>query len=363
MFDDTTLMLLWWAMLAVLLLGFTLLNGFDLGLAMLLPQLGHDESERQAAIRVVAPGWTARPVWLLLGGGAGMAAWPVYASSFSIHYLALLLSLGALFLRPLGFELRQRSNPRWRRLRDRVLQLAAVVPALLFGMAIGDLFTHAPARLLHSGGLPPALERYLHPFTVYCGLVSIALLLLHGAAVLVLRSDGALLQRARVAATGSGLLVALLFAAGGLWVGSLDGLLPRLDPTASGMTIIASSPGAWLRNFAGERWLLPASGVAGALLSSACAWHGCRWPTFAASCATLGAIMATAGLALFPFVLPPSTEAGSNMALWLAADTHPRVCLLLVLLVLAMPVLAAVMMRGAGNGDRHEDALVTAGGA
>lgn len=363
MFDHATLMLLWWAMLAVLLLGFTLLNGFDLGLAMLLPVLGRTESERLAAIRVVAPGWTARPFWLLLGGGAGMAAWPVYASTFSIHYLALLLSLCALFLRPLGFELRQRSNPRWRPLRDRLLQLAALVPALLFGMAIGDLFTHAPARLLHTDGLAPTLTYYLHPFTLYCGLVSISLLLLHGAALLVMRSKGALLRRARVVAIGSGLLVALLFAAGGLWVSSLDGLLLRTDSAAPDMATLATSPGAWLRNFVGERWLLPAAGVAFALLTSVSACRGWRWLTFAASCATLGAIMATAGLALFPFVLPPSAEAVDNMALWLAAGSHPRLCLLLALLVLALPLLAAVMMRSAGSGDNNDDAPAADGGA
>lgn len=349
MFDYATLLLLWWAVLAVLLLGFTLLNGLDLGLAMLLPLIGNSETERQAIVRVVNLDWTGNPWWLLLGAGAGMAAWPVYAATFSVYYLALLLSLGALFIRPLGFDLRQRCTLRWRPLWDRLLQLAAMATALVFGMAIGNLFTHASFRLVSGEEPTSTLAHLWHPFTLYCGLVSIMLLLLHGAALLVLRGNGALHQRARFVAAGCAGLVAALFAAGGLWVSQLDGLLLRLDPNAPGQMTITMASGAWLGNFSGSRWLLPAFAMAAALLTGVFAWHGRRWSTFAASCITLSAIMTTAGLALFPFVLPPDADVGNNLLLWQAASSHPYLCLLLTLLVLALPLLAASRLQGADS--------------
>ena len=349
MFDFATLMLLWWALLAVLLLGFTLLNGFDLGIAMLLPVVGRSDAERHAAIRIVRPGWTGHPLWMLLGGGAVMAAWPVYATDFSIHYLALLLTLGALFVRPLGFDLRKRTAAQWRPLHDHALQLAALLPALLFGMAIGDLFCHAPQRLLHSGGVNPNLARYLHPFTLYCGMVSVMLLLMHGAAMLVLRTGGAVQRRGRGVAMFCGLTVGLLFTGGGWWIAELDGLL--LDRSASQAPMaIRSAPSAWLVNFSGGLWLLPASGLAAAIAVCICAWRRWRWATFVASCTTLGAVMATAGLALFPFVLPPTQDVRSNLALWQAASSHPRLCQLLTLVLIALPLLTALAMRSAGGG-------------
>ena len=147
--DYPTLRVIWWALMGVLLIGFALTDGFDLGVAALLPFVGRTDAERRQVINTIGPTWEGNQVWFILGGGAIFAAWPmVYAVSFSGFYLAMFLVLSALILRPVGFKYRsKRPDPRWRAFWDWGLFVGGFVPALVFGVAVGNVLQGVPFRL------------------------------------------------------------------------------------------------------------------------------------------------------------------------------------------------------------------------
>ncbi|HEY9100594.1 cytochrome d ubiquinol oxidase subunit II [Chitinimonas sp.] len=352
MLDYATLKLIWWGLVAVLLIGFALMDGFDMGVAMLLPFVGRTDEERRVAINVVGPTWEGNQVWLVLGAGAVFAAWPlVYAAGFSVFYLALVLTLAALFLRPVGFDYRSKlPNPRWRGFWDWGLFVGGLVPALVFGVAIGNLFMGVPfrfddsMRVSYGGGL----WQQLNPFALYCGLVSALMLALHGAALLVLRTEDAVWQRARRFAMGLGVVLAALFALGGVWLSRMDGLVlaqvadvnTALSPFQKTVTY---APGGWLANYGhwSWLWLAPTLGVTAALLTSFSAWRGWRWPSFLASAATIVGILLTAGLSLFPFVLPSSLDPQSSLTAWDAVSSHKTLGVMLAVVAVFLPIVVS----------------------
>src|SRR5579863_3055415 len=136
MLDFETLKFIWWLLLGILLIGFAVMDGFDLGVGMLLPFVGRSDTERRVIINTIGPVWEGNQVWLILGGGAIFAAWPaLYAASFSGFYLAMLLVLAALILRPVGIKFRSKMpDPRWRAIWDWALFVSGLVPALVFGV-------------------------------------------------------------------------------------------------------------------------------------------------------------------------------------------------------------------------------------
>src|SRR6187402_2678321 len=143
MIDYEVLRLIWWALLGVLLIGFALTDGFDLGVATLLPWVARSDAERRMVINTVGPTWEGNQVWFILGGGAIFAAWPfVYAVSFSGFYLAMFVVLAALILRPVGFKYRSKHvDASWRSRWDWALFVGGFVPALVFGVAVGNVLS------------------------------------------------------------------------------------------------------------------------------------------------------------------------------------------------------------------------------
>src|SRR6201999_4625330 len=146
MFDYETLRLIWWVLLGILLIGFAVMDGFDLGTAALLPFVARTDTERRIAINTVGPVWEGNQVWFVLGGGAIFAAWPpLYAVAFSGFYLAMFLILAALILRPVAFKFRSKlANPTWRGVWDAILFVAGLVPSLVFGVAFGNVIQGVP---------------------------------------------------------------------------------------------------------------------------------------------------------------------------------------------------------------------------
>ena len=202
--DYEILRLIWWLFLGVLLIGFAIMDGFDLGVAMLLPFVARTDTERRVAINAIAPVWEGNQVWLILGAGAVFAAWPpVYAASFSGFYVAMFLVLATLILRPVGFEFRNKfADPRWRTFWDYALFAAGLVPSVVFGVAFGNLLQGVPfridgdLRIFYDGS---GLFELLNPFGLLCGLVSAAMLASHGAIYLTLKTEGVVQARARTA--------------------------------------------------------------------------------------------------------------------------------------------------------------------
>ena len=149
MFDYEVLKLVWWVLIGVLLIGFALTDGFDMGAMALMPFVGQTDNERRVAINTIAPHWDGNQVWFITAGGALFAAWPmVYAVAFSGLYWAMLLVLFALFCRPVGFDYRSKvEDPRWRNAWDWALFVGGAMPALVFGVAFGNLFLGLPFQL------------------------------------------------------------------------------------------------------------------------------------------------------------------------------------------------------------------------
>ena len=206
--------LLWWAVLGVLLIGIAVMDGFDMGSAILLPFVAKRDIERRVVINTVGPVWEGNQVWLILGGGAIFAAWPaIYAVAFSGFYLAMLLLLMALILRPVGFKYRSKiEDARWREVWDWALFVGGLVPALVFGVAFGNVLQGVPfrfddtLRMTYDGNL----FGLFNPFALLSGLVSVAMLTMHGATWLAVKTEGEVRERAQRFGTIAALATALL---------------------------------------------------------------------------------------------------------------------------------------------------------
>ena len=185
MLDYPTLKLIWWLLVGVLLIGFAIMDGHDMGVGTLLPFAGRDDIERRIIINTVGPHWDGNQVWFITGGGAIFAAWPlVYATAFSGFYWAMLAVLWALFFRPVGFDYRSKiDNPTWRRVWDWGLFVGGTVPPLIFGVAFGNLLQGVPfhfddsLRPIYTG----SFFALLNPFALLCGAVSSTMIVFHGA--------------------------------------------------------------------------------------------------------------------------------------------------------------------------------------
>ena len=353
MFDFATLKVIWWLLLGILLIGFAIMDGFDLGAGMLLPFIARTDTERRVVINTIGPVWEGNQVWLILGGGAIFAAWPaLYAASFSGFYLAMLLVLAALILRPVGFKFRSKMpGATWRSSWDWALFVGGAVPTLIFGVAMGNLLRGVPfsfdedLRATYAFGL----FDLLNPFSVFCGLVSIAMLATHGAAYLALKTDGPLAARARAITRWAGLAWFALFALAGVWLWKSDfglsisaGAIPGAAPDPLAKTAVLTS-GAWLLNYG--RWplamLVPVVGLAAPLLVAALADIRRRLIVFVISGCGIAGVIGSMGVSLFPFLLPSSSHPGSSLTVWDASSSHRTLGIMLIAVVIFLPIIVA----------------------
>ncbi|MCP5410604.1 MAG: cytochrome d ubiquinol oxidase subunit II [Alphaproteobacteria bacterium] len=344
--DYETLRLIWWALLGILLIGFAVMDGFDLGTAALLPIVARTDEERRIAINTVGPVWEGNQVWFILGGGAIFAAWPtLYAASFSGFYLAMFLVLATLILRPAGFKFRSKMDqPAWRSFWDWALFAGGVVPSLVFGVAFGNLFLGVPFRFdsdlrFHSD---ITLWSLLNPFALLVGLTSLSMIMLHGAAWLNLKTLGTVQARARRVMPIAALAFLLLFALAGLWLLKLDGYVITSAAVHDGpsnplLKSVARAPGVWLSGTG--PWVAAAVAVAaaigGTLLRSR--------PLAAFLCTALvpAGTIAAAGLALFPFLLPSSDQLAASLTVWDASSSKLTLAIMLGAVVIFLPIILA----------------------
>jgi cytochrome d ubiquinol oxidase subunit II len=352
--DYPTLRLIWWGLLGVLLIGFALTDGFDLGVGALLPFVARTDAERRVAINTVGPTWEGNQVWFILGGGAIFAAWPlVYAVSFSGFYLAMFLVLSALILRPVAFKYRsKRPDPRWRSAWDWALFVGGFVPALVFGVAVGNVLLGAPFRF--DSDLRSTYEGTLlglfTPFSLICGLLSVAMLVLHGAAWLGVKVErGPVHDRARRFGMIAALLSLVLFAAGGAYVAwgglgyQLTGAADMAGPSNPLRLTAEASAGAWLNNYATYPWLLiaPVLGFAGALLALLGLVGKGHPLALAGSSLSAVGIISTVGVSMFPFILPSSIDPASSLTVWNASSSHTTLFIMLVCTIVFLPIVLA----------------------
>jgi cytochrome d ubiquinol oxidase subunit II len=351
MFDYESLRLIWWLLLGVLLIGFAVMDGFDLGVATLLPFIGRSDIERRIMINAIGPVWEGNQVWLILGAGSIFAAWPpLYAVSFSGFYIAMFLLLASLILRPVSIVFRSKvEDPRWRRIWDAGLFISGIVPALIFGVAVGNTLQGVAfafdADMRASYDI--TLWSLLNPFGLLCGLVSLSMLVMHGACFLAFKADDPVSHRARRTGQWAALATILLFAlAGWLTHSAIEGyrITSPIDPEGIsnplGKTVVRET-GAWLANYAVHPWMIaaPALGFLGALFAALLLRTGRSLPAFIASALSVFGIVATAGTSMFPFLLPSSSSPESSLTVWDASSSRFTLGLMLVATLVFVPII------------------------
>ena len=325
--DYEQLKLVWWVLIGVLLIGFAVTDGFDMGVGALLRVLGKTDSERRVMLNTIGPHWDGNQVWFITAGGAIFAAWPVvYGVAFSGFYWALLLVLFAMFFRPVGFEYRSKmTDPRWRSAWDWGLTVGGAVPALVFGVAFGNLLLGVPFSLdeFMRSTYTGSFWALLNPFGLLCGAVSLLMLAMHGATYLQMRTDGDLHQRARRTAFLLAVVVTVLFAVGGFWVSYLPGYVIQSAPAAGSvmtplMKTVTLLDGGWLANYSRYSWMLAAPAIAfvGLALTALFSLLNRGGLAFVASSLAVAGIICTAGFSLFPFLMPSSTVPDQSLTMW-----------------------------------------------
>ena len=350
MFDYEILRLIWWALLGILLIGFAVTDGFDLGAAVLLPFVARTDIERRVVINTVGPVWEGNQVWFVLGGGAIFAAWPpLYAAAFSGFYLAMFLVLCALILRPVAFKFRSKLiNPTWRAIWDWALFIAGLVPSLVFGVAFGNVIEGAPfrfdetLRMTYEG----TFLELLNPFALLCGLVSLAMLVMHGGVWLALKAEEPVAARAVCFGRRAALIMLVLFLLAGAWVAlgidgyAISGTLAHDGPSNPLLKHVTRASGAWMNNYAVYPWMVaaPLFAFVGAL--GAAALLGARRNVLAliASALSVAGVIATAGCSLFPFLLPSSLDPNASLTVWDASSSRLTLAIMLGATVLFLPI-------------------------
>lgn len=333
MIDYEFLRFIWWMLVVVLLIGFSVTDGFDMGVTALLPVAGKKEVERRIMINSIAPHWDGNQVWLLTAGGAVFAAWPiVYAVSFSGFYIALVLVLAALFFRPIGFEYRAKiDNPTWRAVWDWGLFAGGFVPALIFGVAFGNLLQGVPfefneiAQVTYTG----SFFALLNPFALLCGVISLAMLVTHGANWLQMKTTSELRDRVRAITQVGAFVTLIAFILAGVWLYFKDGYvvtstIDHFAPSSPMGKEVAVETGAWFRNFNEMPilWIFPALAIVSALLNVIFSKANRCGFAFLFSSLTMAGVIITAAVSMFPFVMPSSSHPEQSLLMWDATSSE-----------------------------------------
>lgn len=349
MFDYATLKFLWWVLVLFLLTGFAVMDGFDMGVGALLPFIGKNDSERRVLINSIAPHWEGNQVWFITAGGAVFAAWPlVYATAFSGLYFAMMLVLWSLFFRPVGFTYRNKLvSPVWRTFWDWGLFVGGAVPPLVFGVAFGNLFLGAGFRFdpnLHSSFVESFTDLFT-PFPLAAGVISLLMLLFHGASYLTLRTEGVLKDRSIRVTWISGGLLALIFPLVGLALKSIHGyrIVSGADPQGLSNPLaktVIRVPGGWFQNYEAHPalWLVPALLYAGILVSFMAIRLDRPHAGFIGSALATGSVIVTAAVSLFPFILPSSLDPSSSLTIWDSVSSRLTLLLMFWATVILTPV-------------------------
>ncbi|WP_038913453.1 cytochrome d ubiquinol oxidase subunit II [Dickeya zeae] len=350
MFDYEVLRFVWWLLIGVLLIGFAVTDGFDMGVGVLVRLMGRNDVERRVMINSIAPHWDGNQVWLITAGGALFAAWPmVYAAAFSGFYIAMILVLASLYFRPVGFDYRSKiEDPRWRNMWDWGIFIGSFVPPVVIGVAFGNLLQGVPfhvdeyLRLYYTGNF----FQLLNPFGLLAGIVSLSMIVAQGATYLVMRTSGDLLFRAKKVAQFASLALTVTFALAGVWVVyGIDGyVLTSVINTAGESNPlhkeVARQVGAWLVNYNSHPvlWAIPLLGVVLPLVTALMARAGKGAMAFLFSSLSIACVILTAGIAMFPFIMPSVTVPNVSLTMWDATSSLLTLRVMTVVAIIFVPI-------------------------
>ncbi|WP_297371561.1 cytochrome d ubiquinol oxidase subunit II [Acidocella sp.] len=347
------LKVIWAVLLGVLLSGLGTMVGMDMGVGTLLRFVGKNDGERRVALNIIGPHWDGNQVWFILGGGAIFAAFPtLYATSFSVFYVVMILLLFSMIMRPVAFEYRSKAGSTWRATWDWAFLISGALPMIVYGAAFGNVLEGVGYHYSWTGQYfqdESFLGYLLNPFAVMCGVVSLSLSIAQGGTMLMLRGEEPIFGRARVAAIGAAVVAAVLFALGGVWVAHMNGFVftapvdPNMPATPLTGQTVGLAPGAWLNNFHAYPllWALPAIGFVGMLGNAF--FNAVRVPVVAWWCGALswiGAIFTT-GAAMFPFLMPSSTDPNVSLTVWNATGSQYNLGWMLFFALVFTPIILA----------------------
>jgi cytochrome bd ubiquinol oxidase subunit II len=313
---------IWFLLVGVLLLGYAVLDGFDLGAGILNPFVAKTDDERRTVLRSIGPVWDGNEVWLLTAGGAMFAAFPlVYATVFSGFYLALMLLLAALIFRAVALEFRdQLEGAGWRRAWDVAFFLGSAVPALLLGVAIGNIIRGLPLNA--AGEYTGGLIGLLTPFPLIVGLLVVALVTTHGAAWLLVKTEGSLAARVRRAALAGWVALTLL------WI---------LATLAS----LALAPDRWDAFANPLAWIAPAIVIVSLIAFPILVRAGRDLAAFGVSALGIAGMIATMGIGLYPNLVPALEVPARSITIEKAASSDLTLTVMLVIALIGVPLVLA----------------------
>ncbi|MDP5055679.1 MAG: cytochrome d ubiquinol oxidase subunit II [Marinomonas hwangdonensis] len=348
--DYELLKVIWWVLIGVLLIGFSVTDGFDMGVGSLLKVIGGTDSERRIMINSIAPHWDGNQVWFITAGGALFAAWPVvYATSFSGFYFAMMLVLAALFFRPIGFDYRSKlENSKWRTTWDWGIVFGSAVPPIIFGVAFGNLLQGVPfqfdqfLRVTYTG----SFFGLLNPFAILCGLVSLMMLMTQGGAWLLMKTDANLHLKASRATAITGALAAVFFIIAGIWLAlGIDGYvitsaIQTNEAITPLMKTVELQSGAWLANYekVPALMLAPLIGIAGMLFAAFAGLMKKGALAFLSSSLGIAGIIVTAGGSMFPFLMPSSSYPSMSLTMWDATSSQHTMMIMFVVACIFVPI-------------------------
>jgi cytochrome d ubiquinol oxidase subunit II len=313
----------WFILVAVLWIGYFILDGFDLGVGVLLPFIGKDDLRRRVMINTIGPVWDGNEVWLLVAGGATFAAFPLwYATMFSGFYLAFFVLLIALIFRGVAFEYRgKKDSAKWRANWDRAIFVGSAVPALLFGVAFGNVVGGTQIEPLP--GMNPAdagsfnytgtFFDLLNPFALVVGLMTLTIFTTHGAMFLALKTSGEVREAARKVVLRLGLVAAVLAVVALLWAQAFSGRIAVTLPLALLAAVL---------------WL----GGLGMTLKGRDGW------AFLLSAGTIGFAVTSFFVGLFPNVMPSSVDSAFNLTVYNASSQEYTLTVMTWVAVIMTPL-------------------------
>lgn len=349
MIDYEIVRVIWWILISVVLIGFVITDGFDMGVGVLLPLIGKTDNERRIMINSIAPHWDGNQVWLITAGAGIFAAWPmVYAASFSGFYIAMILVLCALFFRPLGFDYRSKlENSKWRNLWDYAIFIGSFVPALVFGVAFGNLLQGVPfrydsfLRVYYEG----SFFGLLNPFALLTGVVSLMLFVAHGGTWLQMKTSGELYLKARKATQIASIILFIAFILAGVWVFfGIHGyaITSVIDHNADSNPLFktVTTDVSWFTNYNNYPilWLVPALGVLLPIITVICSALNKNALAFISSALTIACVLFTFAITTFPFIMPSSIMPDASLTIWDASSSQLTLNVMFGVVVIFLPL-------------------------
>jgi cytochrome d ubiquinol oxidase subunit II len=310
---------LWFVLYIVIIGGYVILDGFDLGVGILGPVLAKDDREKRVLLNSIGPVWDGNEVWLVLGGGALFAAFPlVYASLFSGFYLAMMLVLLVLILRTVAIEFRsKRESPRWRTIWDWFFSISSLGITVLLGVALGNVIQGVPID--QEGNMDVDLVELLNPYAIALGLTAVVMFSLHGGIFLTLKTEGELLARVKHLVPRLMIAFVVLMTVLIVWTLLLDNeisdrYLDRIWIGGFPLLALVAALVAW-RQILQQRYLT----------------------AFFASATMIGLLMGTVAAGMYPVLLPSSTDSAYDLTLANASSAEATLQVMTVIALLGMP--------------------------